>query len=298
MIAPRIMAYLFCVALGSGFMNIGSVLAATTTRNVPFGTGIAWLPPLPYIPNLVLFANASKSALNAGSESISAISAPTIVIPAGCPPAAMALGESFQKEFGGGAGIGIGWLTCQPASCNATSKWRQNCQLSDASGRYQISTGALGFPAISLANISWLSVLGPASVRSCSNWRVASAVSFRAVSACAVNSAMRSFAFAVPSFAASESATARFVSTSFTAMRSSEYRSFIAANLIVPYVPSATSTAPTNRTTLERSNQRLAPSGGTSNIKNLTDLLFAVFCFIWLAVIYEAGKKAYKRLRR
>jgi hypothetical protein len=134
-----------------------------------------------------------------------------------------------------------------------------------------------------------------------SNANCASAVSFRNCSACVESSAMRSFALAVPSFAESDSAIARFVSTSLAATRSSENFSLMPANLIVPYVPKATSTAPTNRTTLEISNQKLAPSAETSNIRNLTDLLFGLFCCIWLAVIYEAGKRvygSYKKLRR
>jgi hypothetical protein len=50
------------------FVKMGSILPAMTTRNVPVGTGRAWLPPLPYVANSVLlFASASYRALKAGS---------------------------------------------------------------------------------------------------------------------------------------------------------------------------------------------------------------------------------------
>ena len=114
------------------------------------------------------------------------------------------------------------------------------------------------------------------------------------------SSAMRSWAFAVPSLAVSESATARLVSSSFVETRSSENLSLIEAVLIVPQVPTATKKAPVSNTPLKISNQRLAASGD-SNIRSLLDLLFGAFCVVWSAVMFEAYKRirdSWRRFRR
>jgi hypothetical protein len=264
--------------------NIGSVFAAMTTRNVPLGTGRAWLPPLPYIPKLVLLANASKSALSAGSPSISAIFDPITVIPAGCPPATMALGMSRQGTVGGGSGIGIGRPICHPASWRATSKWNANCQLSEASGRYQISTGALGLPAISLANISWFRPRGPASTRNCSSFSSASLV-------CAV-------AFAISAWATPSAALACSVCVSNAVVRSSENLSFMAPILIEPYVPTATANAPKNNIALKASYQKLAQGKETSNISTLAVLGFLAVAGVWFIVVWAALRKAIDSWRK
>jgi hypothetical protein len=122
----------------------------------------------------------------------------------------------------------------------------------------------------------------------------ASAVCFRNSSACTESSATRSLAFAVPSFAASESATARLVSASFAAILWSEKCSLIEAVFIVPQVPIATASAPANKTTLNISNQRFAASGETSNISNLADLAFAALCLFLVSIIVGALRRLWR----
>jgi hypothetical protein len=125
----------------------------------------------------------------------------------------------------------------------------------------------------------------------------ASAVPLRNSSLCADSSAIRSWAFEVPSLAASESATARFVSASLAETRSSENFSLRYAVLMVPQVPIATSNAPMNRTALKISNQRAAPSALRSNIRSLADLAFAASCLFFIISIFRASKRIWKRLK-
>lgn len=128
----------------------------------------------------------------------------------------------------------------------------------------------------------------------------ASAVSFRNFSACVERSAIRSFAFAVPSFAGSESAIDLLVSASLVAMRSSGNLSLMPAVFIVPQVPMVTRSAPMNRTPLKISNQRLADSA-ESNIWSLIDVFFGGAVLLWSAMIFGAAKRirsSWLRLKR
>ncbi len=104
--------------------NIGSDFAAMTTLNVPFGTGLNWLPPDPYITTPVLFPMARNSALN-GVFAFRSVSAPigaspTTVIPLACPPAFTARGLALNIGSNCGTPGIIRSTTC---SSDRVSEW-------------------------------------------------------------------------------------------------------------------------------------------------------------------------------
>jgi hypothetical protein len=178
----------------------------------------------PAVATIFAASRPSSSAFAASLTGCDASPAEPMKMPiALCPPAARCCSRSIHRleaktpnnAWANGAVSVVppgktNILTMVPANgAILSAKARCSCGLNER--------GASFASSLSLAN------------RSPSAMRLASAVSLRSCSDCVESSAIRSFAFAVPSFAVSESATACFVSASFAAMRSSENRSLMAA---------------------------------------------------------------------